>query len=644
MVSPHRLCVFIGGLFVLVFLFACKSSPGPESTAQSPQPLVHTNVTYHPSYDEEIRKILELADEGEWNLAQARAEVLYQKAPEEEMVRRVYDWVRKQGQLIRDQRLEDRIRGINAENSVFNPTIPRLLKESKDRGLPPRKDVRDTVEEIESMPYIPPTFNQTNTVIRSGTMFDIESKEGRMAKVLDKKISLHLDNVTLENIIFTVGDAEGVNFVADKSLPAFQQKLSVNFDQVQLGELLRYISRNLEVKFQVGDELIWIVDGKNEKDLQETRFYRLRNGFVLPAEFGATQIDRTRVENKGVVTITEREEIEKFVQDGAPSNPFIEQAIMKFFEGEYMIDYERNLIMARGTRDQLALLEQIIQEFDRVPQQVFIEARFITVTEAAFMQLGAQWETGRDLLSSSRSPRDFTGLGTDVGLGLQETFGNILGRKNLTATLTALEQSGESQTLSAPRVTLVNNLPARISDGKVQYYYEEYTVSQQILERRSSSQLVPSGKPTKLTSGVSLEVMASIGGDGQSILLALKPEVNQEVQLVTFATVTDRNDEGDVVSSFDIKLPESRTQSLATRVIVKSGQTVVMGGVLEREQRTFVESVPVLSNIPILGAAFRKRTELDKPRYLLIFVTATLISDNGEFVVYEEAAESGGLN
>jgi type II secretory pathway component GspD/PulD (secretin) len=171
----------------------------------------------------------------------------------------------------------------------------------------------------------------------------------------------------------------------------------------------------------------------------------------------------------------------------------------------------------------------------------------------------------------------------------------------------------------------------------VQYYYEEYTVSQQINERSTASSLVPQGKPISVTAGVSLDVVASIGGDGESIMLALHPEVNQEVKLVTFATVTDRDLAGNVISSFDIRLPESRTQEISTRVIVKSGQTVVMGGVLERSQLTFVESVPILGNIPIIGAAFRKRTEADKPRYLLIFVTATLLSDSGEFVVFEES-------
>jgi type IV pilus assembly protein PilQ len=116
----------------------------------------------------------------------------------------------------------------------------------------------------------------------------------------------------------------------------------------------------------------------------------------------------------------------------------------------------------------------------------------------------------------------------------------------------------------------------------------------------------------------------------------LNPKVSQEVKLVTFATLSDVDAQGNVISTFDIRLPESRTQELATRVAVRSGETVVMGGVLEREQSTYVESVPVLGNIPIIGVLFRRRTEVDRPRYLLIFVTATIVSERGEFIVYED--------
>jgi type IV pilus assembly protein PilQ len=207
----------------------------------------------------------------------------------------------------------------------------------------------------------------------------------------------------------------------------------------------------------------------------------------------------------------------------------------------------------------------------------------------------------------------------------------------LSATISALEQSGESQTLSAPRLTVLNNRPATISDGQVQYYYEEYAVATTVGQYYTASAWVPSGKPTKITAGATLNVMASISGDGKSILLALNPKVNTSVQLVPYATLTQPSSTVGVSnSSFTISLPQYRTQELSTRVVVKSGETVVMGGVLEREKSTYVESVPLLGDIPILGALFRRRTDVDTPRYLLVFVTATIVKDTGEFLVYDD--------
>jgi type IV pilus assembly protein PilQ len=131
--------------------------------------------------------------------------------------------------------------------------------------------------------------------------------------------------------------------------------------------------------------------------------------------------------------------------------------------------------------------------------------------------------------------------------------------------------------------------------------------------------------------------MASIAGDGRHIMLALNPSVKTDVQLVNYATILQgETNSNDIV----IKLPQYRTQDIATRVVIKSGETVVMGGVLEREKGTFVESVPILGNIPIIGALFRRRTEVDKPRYLLVFVTATILTDSGEYLLYDDKPDS----
>lgn len=624
---------------IIIFLFglvsfACsstKSSKSPTPTSDESEIYTETrNIQFDGTYHREIGDILELADRNQWDLAAKKSQALASKAPNNQRIQRLSKWVLTESQRFMDKALEDRIRGINDNNSVFSPTPFSLLTEENNRGLPPKRDIRDVVEAIEKSPYIPDSY--LKKITRKGSMLNIEDIDGPIVKKLENKINLKLTDATLEQIIFDIGDQEGLNFIADQSIPAFKNKLTLNFDQVSIAELLDYISRNMKIQFQVGEGLIWITDASKPELLKkETKFYRLRNGFLLPAQFGPEETRVTRVVNNksGTETTTTVKNFDPFVEDGTPVNPSIESAIIKFVPGiDYMIDYERNLIVATGTREDHLTLERIIEEFDRPVQQVLIEARIVTISQAGYLQLGAAWETGRAPFSQ-RATTDFTGIGPEnVGLGLEESFGNILNRENLSVTMTALEQSGESHTLSSPRITLMNNRPAIISDGKIQFYYEEYEVQQTVTDRSISSSLTPKGKPTKVTSGVTLKVLASIGEDGETILLALNPEINQDVQLVTFAEVQDGT------NRFEIRLPESRTQSLETRLSIKSGETVVMGGVLERDQSTFVESVPIVSRIPILGAAFRRRVELDKPRYLLIFVKATVIAKTGEFINY----------
>ena len=664
MVNPSRLVQKTSLALLLLALPACQQTPRNSSFADlHPKPVAKPGATVPPdskrpkidygtTRDAEIKVVMDLAKNNEWEEARRRSEALLAEAPNDPVVQRVNTWVVQQHQRIREQVIEDKIREVNSKHSVFNPTVPSLLTEQKDRGLPASKDIRDTVDKIENSRYIPESYGKVK--IEKGPLFDIEATHGPMAKILDKEVSIHLDNVSLENIIVNLSQTSGVNIVADKALPVLKQTLSVNLEKVRLSEFFKYVARNYDVQFQVGPELVWVTDAKDPKKLmEETRFYRLRQGFILPAQFGVEESTRQTITAGPTRTETETQKFTNFVNDDAPKMPALERAITNLFTGsKWFIDYERNIVVARGTPEQLEVMERIVEEFDRPMQQVLIEARFVTISKPAFLQLGALWETGRSQ-GAVRTPQDFTGLVGNqnfpnalnpgggvtpaLGIGLQETFTNILGRDSLSATSSALEQNGESQTLRSPRLTVLNNRPAKISDGKVQYYYEEYQVKQTVGQYVTASSWVPMGKPTKINSGAELNVLASISGDGQHIVLALNPKVNTDVQLVTYATLQESAvAQGATAGSFDIKLPQYRTQEISTRVVVGSGETVVMGGVLERERTTMVEAVPILGSIPIIGAAFRRRTEVDKPRYLLIFVTATLVAETGEYLQYED--------
>ena len=632
----------------LVTVAGCRSSRQGSDGSFS----LSDKVQYSAAYDRELDSIFRLSEKGKWEEAEAEVGLLLQQHPEDTTLLRIGEWVATQKTILRQQAIEDRIRTIDAKQTGMNPSIKDIWKDNKSRGLPPRKDIRDAIEMLQAEPYIPENFGKKIT--KQGFLFDARSEHGRMSGLLDNTVSIQSDEQTVKEILFDIGGKEGINFVVDQGLVPLQQKLTLNLDRVKLGELLGYISRNTGVQFQVGEDLIWVIDGKASKELiEQTRFYRLQKGFMMPAQFGPEETTLVTVKpEKGPTTITETAKYEMFVNDSIMKKPSIEEAIKKFFKGsDFMIDYERNLIVATGTPAQFEILEKIIQEFDRPILQVLIEARFITISEEAFLDLGFRWSSL--IAQGTGQPASKPEEGLLARIKLQNVFENdennddnrtFVDIAQLTAALTALEQSGESQLLSAPRLTLLNNRPGSISDGEVNYYFEQFTVEETITSIGNSNsfslsgRMVPTGKPSKITAGVSLEVVASIGGDGQSILLALHPVVNQNVRYVSLKgqTIDEVTKDKD---RFEIFLPQWRTQELATRVVVGSGQSIMMGGVLEREQRTIVESVPILGNLPGIGALFRKRSTIDKPRYLLIFVTATLLDENGAFVTYEHPGD-----
>jgi len=617
----------------LVTVAGCRTSKQGNEGSFS----LSDRVEYSAAYDKELESIFRLSERGKWEEAEAEVGLLLKKNPEDDTLKRIDAWVIKQKTLLREQAIEDRIRTIDAKQSGMNPSIKELWKESKDRGLLPRKDIRDALDMIEAEPYVPETFGKK--IMKQALLFDARSELGRMSGLLDNTVSIQTDEQTVKEILFDIGGKEGINFIADQGLAPLQQKLTLNLDKVKLGELLGYISRNVGVQFQVGEDLIWVIDGKASKELiEQTRFYRLRHGFMMPAQFGPEEATLVTVKpEKGPTTITETTKYEKFVNDSIMKEPSIAEASEKFFKGsDFMIDYERNLIVATGTPAQFEILEKIIEEFDRPIQQVLIEARFITISEEAFLDLGFRWSS---MTKSGTAPESEEGLLASISLKNVFEDTKMLDLEELTAALTALEQSGESQLLSAPRLTLLNNRPGSINDGEVNYYFEQFAIEETITSivagegYNISGRMVPTGKPSKITAGVSLEVVASIGGDGQNILLALHPVVNQNV---TYVSLDGKTVDKSNANAMQVFLPKWRTQELATRVVVGSGQSIMMGGVLEREQRTIVESVPILGNLPGIGALFRKRSTIDKPRYLLIFVTATLIDTDGSFVTYKQ--------
>jgi len=85
--------------------------------------------------------------------------------------------------------------------------------------------------------------------------------------------------------------------------------------------------------------------------MEETRFYRLRKGFVLPAEFGAEDVNKQKVTANNITTETETQKYRRFVNDLAPAMTSLERAITNLFTGsKAFIDYEHNLVVLEAHR------------------------------------------------------------------------------------------------------------------------------------------------------------------------------------------------------------------------------------------------------------------------------------------------------
>jgi type II secretory pathway component GspD/PulD (secretin) len=409
--------------------------------------------------------------------------------------------------------------------------------------------------------------------------------------------------------------------------------MTLHADDTPLVEILNYVSRNLDVTFSIGDRIIWVTPRQsNTGDVpMETRMYRLRK---------AISADESEDAEEGIDIVRT---IKRFVPDEQGS--------------DLLFNRKAHMLIARNTRDNLSLVEDIIEALDVCPPQILIEARFITTDVNDLGELGIDWVlnsavgvTKKDVIEGGAEvTKNKTEIetGATAGFtafdgaaqGLNFSYQGILTDPLFKATLHALETSGKSRTLSVPRVTTVNNRPAKIRIGKDFRYFEQYDV--QSIPAFSGttttyqSILVPVGTPALEDLGIELEVVPSVGADLGSVSLSMKPKIRDFIRYEYYAT-GGANNNGAPNSTNGlsmVKIPIFSTSELETEVIVQSGQTVVMGGLITSSETKSESRVPLLSYIPLIGLLFRHDVSTEMKQNLLIFVTATIVSEWGESLV-----------
>jgi len=515
---------------------------------------------------------------------------------------------------------------------------------------------------------------------------DHQRPPGPMQKVLETPVTIHLKQASLSGFITAVSQDRKINIIADTGLGQ-GKALDIEMDDVPLREVFDYISRNFDVRFYVGDKLIWATNAKAAKNAPfETRVYKLHKGI----QYHDSDWDEAKDAKKS--PSSERISISGSATELSNQKTYIENIVNKFVpvvEGaQLLFDPNTHALFARNTPDNLELIEDIITTLDVTPPQILIEARFVEVTVSDLRELGIDWILGSPLgvtresvlnngqwqrvnsteISSGNlvnySPYSSDSAGTSplgpqgafgqvragnpatANRGMNMTYSGILTQPMFQAVLHALDVSGKGRTLSVPRLTTLNNNPAKLRHGEDLRFFEEFQAQAFTLlddnnKRYTVTALIPKGKPTLEEMGITLVAVPSVGADLQTISLLLSPAITSLEGFVSYQE-SSANIAGSSVVNIEqvvVKLPIISRREIQTKVVVASGETVVMGGLVDTVKQETKQSVPFLRAIPLLGKLFQRIDITEQKRNLLVFVTATVVSERGESVIATTANE-----
>jgi type IV pilus assembly protein PilQ len=296
------------------------------------------------------------------------------------------------------------------------------------------------------------------------------------------------------------------------------------------------------------------------------------------------------------------------------------------------IDERTNTMFFSETRSNIDNVRKILLQIDKPTKQVMIEARLVEVSADPVQAYGINWA---GTVGSFSSPKTFVyggyngtqaQPGSNIptnGLALGNTsssnfFGSfsqlaqipqsmfaILSIPQFSATLQALNEDGDAEFLANPRVVTADNQQAKI----------EILRNQPVPQLNFNEQTATAvfGGFQDKTFGNTLVVRPSINKDN-FITLQVKPEISNKVQDFHFA-----------FNGADVTSPIIDKRTLDSSVLIKSGDTLAVGGLISDQVSKSRTKVPVLGDIPGIGYAFQSHANERHKRNLLIFVTPTII-------------------
>ncbi|MBW5417546.1 type IV pilus secretin PilQ [Vibrio cholerae] len=435
-------------------------------------------------------------------------------------------------------------------------------------------------------------------VVISKLKADEKPKPKSVLEKEGKLISINFQDIPVRNVLQLIADYNGFNLVVSDSVVG---NLTLRLDGVPWQQVLDIILQVKGLDKRVDGNVILIAP-KEELDLREKQALEKAR---LAEELGDLKSEIIKI------NFAKASDIAAMIGGEGNVNMLSER-------GAISIDERTNSLLIRELPDNIAVIREIIESLDVPVKQVQIEARIVTVKEGNLEELGVRWGVmstngsnsvggsiesnlwQQGLLAGDKFPVD-----EFLNVNLASTSTNAssiafqvakLGSGTLLdLELSALQNESKAEIISSPRLITTNKQPAYIEQGTEIPY----------LESSSSGASTVAFKKAVLS-------------------LKVTPQITPDNRLVLDLSVTqDRR--GETVKTGTGEAVSIDTQRIGTQVLVNNGETVVLGGIFQHSINNSVDKVPLLGDLPVLGALFRRTYEQMGKSELLIFVTPKVV-------------------
>ncbi|MBF0218122.1 MAG: type IV pilus secretin PilQ [Gammaproteobacteria bacterium] len=413
-----------------------------------------------------------------------------------------------------------------------------------------------------------------------------------------EKLSLNFQNIEVRAVLQLLADFTGKNVVVSDTVSG---SVTLRLKNVPWDQALDIILSSRGLGMRENGNVIMVapsaeITAREKEQLESlkqiedlsplyTKFFRINYAKAADIQtlFGGTQsTDPTKADNSSLLSA----------------------------RGRVSVDERTNTLLVIETAEKLNAIEEFIKKVDIPVDQVMIEGRVVVASDTFSHSLGIQ--TG--LTKAGVVGGNMVGTTGDVG-GANSliTTNSLFGSNRLNVALPAGNPAGRVGMAILGSDYLVDlELSAMQSEGR-----GEVVASPRLITMDK--------KAANITSGVNIMTSGTAENGGTitqwttaALTLTVTPQITPDESVIMSLTITK---DAPVGNNID-------TKSINTEVLVKNGDTVVLGGVFEESRSNSETKVPLLGDIPILGALFRSRGHDNNKSELLIFVTPKILSQD----------------